>query len=106
MEDKNSTEIVSACGQYLSSNGGKCLTLLLDGYDEYPEHLRESSLIANILKCFTSLWIGCIIPSTCLRTSPTEGNHQNKIKEDCLPSSSGAKICLISFVALLVSKTS
>ena len=36
--------------QYLFANSGKTLTLLLDGYDEYPEHLRESSLISKILK--------------------------------------------------------
>ena len=48
--DKNATQIVSACAEYLFDNGGKTLTLLLDGYDEYPEHLRESSLVAKILK--------------------------------------------------------
>ena len=48
--DRNATQIVSACAQYLFANGGKTLTLLLDGYDEYPEHLRESSLISEILK--------------------------------------------------------
>ena len=50
MGDKNSTQIVTACAQYLLANGGKALTLLLDGYDEYPEHLREKSLITKILK--------------------------------------------------------
>ena len=44
------TKTVSACAQYLFANGGRNLTLLLDGYDEYPEHLRESSLVAKILK--------------------------------------------------------
>ena len=48
--DKNPTQIVSACAQYLFTNGGKTLTLLLDGYDEYPEHLREDSLVTKILK--------------------------------------------------------
>ena len=48
--DKNATQLISACAQYLFANGGKTLTLLLDGYDEYPEHLRESSLVASILK--------------------------------------------------------
>ena len=48
--DKNATQIVSACAEYLFDNGGKTLTLLLDGYDEYPEHLRESSLVTKILK--------------------------------------------------------
>ena len=50
MGDKNATQIVTACAQYLFANGGKALTLLLDGYDEYPEHLRENSLITKILK--------------------------------------------------------
>ena len=48
--DKNATQFVSACAQYLFANGGKTLTLLLDGYDEYPEHLREGSLVSKILK--------------------------------------------------------
>ena len=48
--DKNATEIVSACSEHLFANGGKSLTLLLDGYDEYPEDLRECSLVANILQ--------------------------------------------------------
>ena len=50
LRDKHATETVSACAQYLFANGGRSLTLLLDGYDEYPEHLRESSLVADILK--------------------------------------------------------
>ena len=48
--DKNATEIVSACTEYLSKNGGRTLVLLLDGYDEYPEDLRKCSLIADIIK--------------------------------------------------------
>ena len=47
---KNATEVVSACSEYLSKNGGKSLTLLLDGYDEYPSNLQKSSLIADIIK--------------------------------------------------------
>ena len=48
--DENATQILSACAQYLFANGGKTLTLLLDGYDEYPRDLHKSSLIADILK--------------------------------------------------------
>ena len=48
--DENATPIISACAQYLLENGGKTLTLLLDGYDEYPRDLQEASLIADILK--------------------------------------------------------
>ena len=50
IEDDNATKIASACAQYLFANSGKTLTLLLDGYDEYPDRLRESSLISKILK--------------------------------------------------------
>ena len=50
IEDDNATQIASACAQYLFANSGKTLTLLLDGYDEYPEHLQESSLVSKILK--------------------------------------------------------
>ena len=48
--DEDAIEVVRACSEYLSKNGGKTLTLLLDGYDEYPEHLQKSSLIADIIK--------------------------------------------------------
>ena len=48
--DENATQIVSACAQYLLDSSGKTLTLLLDGYDEYPRDLQEASLIADILK--------------------------------------------------------
>ena len=47
---KNATEITGACSEYLSKNDGKSLTLLLDGYDEYPSDLRKHSLIADIIK--------------------------------------------------------
>ena len=61
--DEHATEIVSACAQYLFANGGRSLTLLLDGYDEYPEHLRESSLVANILKRQVLPLCGLIVSS-------------------------------------------
>ena len=61
--DKNATEIVSACAQYLLDNGGKNLVLLLDGYDEYPEDLRENSLIANILKRRLLPFCGLVVSS-------------------------------------------
>ena len=48
--DDNTEEVVGACSEYLSNSGGSSLTLLLDGYDEYPEHLQKSSLIADIIK--------------------------------------------------------
>ena len=48
--NENAAEIVSACSDYLSNNGGKSLVLLLDGYDEYPKNLQQSSLISDIIK--------------------------------------------------------
>ena len=49
-EDENPTEVLSACSQYITKDNGKCLTLLLDGYDEYPSNLQQNSFIAKILK--------------------------------------------------------
>ena len=40
---------VAICIKHISSNQGKTLTLLLDGYDELPEEVRDNSLIADIL---------------------------------------------------------
>ena len=48
--DKRASDIVSACSDQLFSNGGKDVTLLLDGFDELPEELQKNSLIADILK--------------------------------------------------------
>ena len=48
--DRRVAEISSLCSDCLLANNGKCLALLLDGYDEYPKQLRKDSLIADILK--------------------------------------------------------
>ena len=48
--DKRASEIVSPSCDQLLDNGGKDLTLLLDGFDELPECLQNSSLIADIIK--------------------------------------------------------
>lgn len=48
--DRKAAEIVSASSAHLCKNGGKGLTLLLDGFDELPEDLQKNSLIADILK--------------------------------------------------------
>ena len=61
--NKNATEIVSATSKHLDSNGGKSLTLLLDGYDEYPEHLCECSLIASILQRHVLPLCGLVVSS-------------------------------------------
>ena len=61
--DKNAPQISKACAQYLFGNGGKTLTLLLDGYDEYPEHLRDSSLVSEILKRQVLPFCGLVVSS-------------------------------------------
>ena len=61
--DDNATTVVSACSEYLSKSGGKSLTLLLDGYDEYPEHLKRSSLITDIIKRQVLPLCGLVISS-------------------------------------------
>ena len=61
--DENATQIVNSCAQYLLANGGKTLTLLLDGYDEYPRDLQESILIADIIKRQVLPLCGLIISS-------------------------------------------
>ena len=50
MGNRRAVEIAAACHDHLSDNGGKALVFLFDGFDEYPEKLRENSLIADILK--------------------------------------------------------
>ena len=40
---------VTMCIKHISSNQGKILTFLLDGYDELPKEVRDNSLIADIL---------------------------------------------------------
>ena len=82
MGDENAARIVSACAQYLFANGGKSLILLLDGYDEYPGHLRENSLIANILKHRVLPFCGLIMSS---RPHASEHFHtQATIRVDIL----------------------
>ena len=71
--DDNTTEIVHACSDYLSKNGGENVTLLLDGYDEYPSDLRKSSLIADIIKRQVLPLCGLVISSR-----PHASEHHRK----------------------------
>ena len=61
--DRRATETASACSDYLSENNGEDLALLFDGYDEYPERLRQDSLIADILERHTLPRCGLIVSS-------------------------------------------
>ena len=56
---------MNACSECLFANhyGGRNLTLLLEGCDEYPEHLRESSLLADILQRQVLPLCGLIVSS-------------------------------------------
>ena len=45
--DKQASLVTSCVAQ----DGGKSVTILLDGYDELPEHLRQNSFIADLLQC-------------------------------------------------------
>ena len=44
--DKQASLVTSCVAQ----DGGKSVTILLDGYDELPEHLRQNSFIADLLQ--------------------------------------------------------
>jgi len=39
-----------SCAAHLLQDGGKSVTILLDGYDEFPSDLRQKCLIVNLLK--------------------------------------------------------
>ena len=60
---KNAVNLMSACSEYLSVNGGKTIVLLLDGYDEYPKNLQENSLITDILQRQVLPFCGLIVSS-------------------------------------------
>ena len=48
--DKKAPEIATASSDYFFGNKGKGLLFLIDGFDEFPEHLQKDSLITSILK--------------------------------------------------------
>ena len=80
--EDDTKEVISACNKYLSKNGGKTLALLLDGYDEYPENLQKSSLIADIIKRQVLPCCGLVVSSR-----PHASGHFHKqanIKVDIL----------------------
>jgi len=47
--DRRAEKIAAASSDYFFENGGKRLLFLFDGYDEFPEHLREKSLVGKII---------------------------------------------------------
>ena len=48
--EKEAKLIAKSCAAHLLQDGGKSVTILLDGYDEFPVDLRQISFIANLLK--------------------------------------------------------
>ena len=48
--DEKAPRIAIASSDYFFENKGEGLVFLFDGFDEFPEHLQEDSLIASILK--------------------------------------------------------
>ena len=54
---------VDICIKHISSNYGKTLVFLMDGYDELPNHLRGYSLIADILNCIVLPDYGLVVTS-------------------------------------------
>ena len=47
--DLNAKTIATTSSNHLFHNNGKDLVFLLDGYDEFPRHLQQNSLIVDIL---------------------------------------------------------
>ena len=48
--DEKAPHVAIASSDYFFENKGEGLVFLFDGFDEFPEHLQEDSLIASILK--------------------------------------------------------
>ena len=49
--NRRAMEIAAACHDHLSENGGKDLTFLFDGFDEFPTELHKNSLVSKIINC-------------------------------------------------------
>ena len=48
--DESSDTIASSCAKHLLQSDGEHVTLVLDGYDEYPENQRWNGFIFNVLQ--------------------------------------------------------
>ena len=49
--DESSENVASSCAEYLLHSDGKNVTFIFDGYDEYPENLRQNDFISDIVWC-------------------------------------------------------
>ena len=61
--DARATEIATACSNHLTQSGGKELTFLFDGFDEFPIALQKNSLINDIIKRRVLPHCGIIVSS-------------------------------------------
>ena len=75
--DRRAKQIAAACNDYLLENGGKNLLLIFDGFNEFPEHLRENSLIGKIINRDILPLCGLVVSSqsTCLSVPSKTSNH-------------------------------
>ena len=48
--DESSNSIASSCAEYLLHSGGEHVAFVFDGFDEYPENLRQNGFISDILQ--------------------------------------------------------
>ena len=49
--DESSENVASSCAEYLLHSDGKNITFIFDGFDEYPENLRQNGFISDIVWC-------------------------------------------------------
>ena len=49
--DESSENVASSCAEYLLHSDGKNVTFIFDGFDEYPENLRQNGFISDIVWC-------------------------------------------------------
>ena len=50
MYEKGAQTITTACAKCLLQDDGKSVTIILDGCDEFPEHLQQSSSMSDIIR--------------------------------------------------------
>ena len=61
--DESSENVASSCAEYLLNSDGKNVTFILDGYDEYPENLRQNGFISDIVWCRRMSKCGLVLTS-------------------------------------------
>ena len=61
--DRRAKEIAAACSDHLFESGGKCLVFLFDGFDEFPEYIRDNSIIGEIVNRNILPFCGLVVSS-------------------------------------------